>query len=57
MTVWLSGSLIAAWLLLEVVLRNGKDARSWSTGDADRSTTRLIVGTYIVACWKGPLSA
>ena len=53
MTVWLSGSLIGAWLLLEVVLRNGSDARSWSTGDADRSTTRLIVGTYIVA-YLGP---
>jgi protein-S-isoprenylcysteine O-methyltransferase len=54
MTAWLAGSLIAAWLLLEVVLRDGKEARSWQAGDADRSTTRLIVGTYVVAA-VGPL--
>ena len=35
MPVWLSGPLIGAWLLLEVVLRNGSDARSWSTNAAD----------------------
>lgn len=49
MTASLSGLLIGAWLLLEVVLRNGQEARSWSAGDADRSTTRLIVGTYALA--------
>jgi hypothetical protein len=34
--------------------RSGKEARSWQAGDADRSTTRLIVGTYVVAA-VGPL--
>ena len=49
MTASLSGWLIGAWLLLEVVLRNGQEARSWSAGHEDRSTTRLIVGTYALA--------
>jgi protein-S-isoprenylcysteine O-methyltransferase len=53
MTAWLSGLLLGAWLLLEVVLRNGHEARNWRADDADRSTTRLIVGTYIVA-FVGP---
>ena len=48
-TDWLSGVLLAAWLLLEVVLRRGDEARDWRAGDADRSSTRLIVVTYIVA--------
>jgi protein-S-isoprenylcysteine O-methyltransferase len=52
-TAWLSGFLIGAWLLLEVVLRNGDEARSWRAEDADRSSTRLIVGTYVVA-FVGP---
>jgi protein-S-isoprenylcysteine O-methyltransferase len=53
MTAWLSGCLIGAWLLLEVVLRDGSEARSWRADDADRFTTRLIVGTYVVA-FVGP---
>jgi protein-S-isoprenylcysteine O-methyltransferase len=36
-------------LLLEVVLRDGDEARSWRGGDADRSSTRIIVVTYVVA--------
>jgi protein-S-isoprenylcysteine O-methyltransferase len=36
-------------LLLEVFLRRGSEARSWEGGDADRSSTRLIVATYVVA--------
>ena len=53
MTAWLSGLLLAAWLLLEVVLRTGNEARSWRSDDADRSSTRLIVATYVVA-FVGP---
>jgi protein-S-isoprenylcysteine O-methyltransferase len=53
-TAWLSGLLLGAWLLLEVVLRNGNEARSWRADDADRSSTRLIVGTYVVA-FAGPI--
>jgi len=53
MTAQLSGLLIGAWLLLEVVLRNGNEARSWRADDRDRSTTRLIVATYVVA-FVGP---
>src|SRR5690242_8432770 len=49
MTASLSGLLIGAWLLLEVVLRKGNEARSWSADDAARSTTGLIVGAYVVA--------
>jgi len=49
MTVWLSGVLLAAWLLLEVVLRRGEEARSWQAGEADQRSTRLIVVTYLVA--------
>ena len=49
MTNWLAGGLLVAWLLLEVVLRDGTEARSWRAGDDDRSSTRLIVGTYLVA--------
>lgn len=45
----LSGLLLGTWLLLEVVLRRGNDARDWKGGDADRSSTRLIVVTYVVA--------
>jgi protein-S-isoprenylcysteine O-methyltransferase len=41
--------LLLAWLLLEGVLRSGNDARSWEAGEADRSSTRLIVVTYVVA--------
>jgi protein-S-isoprenylcysteine O-methyltransferase len=52
-TNWLSGLLLAAWLLLEVVLRRGDEARSWEGGDADRSSTRLVVVTYIIA-FVGP---
>src|SRR5439155_18653094 len=49
-TNWLSGLLLAAWLLLEVLLRNGDQAaRSWRGGDADRSSTRLVVATYVAA--------
>jgi len=53
MTNWLSGGLLVAWLLLEVVLRSGDDARDWHGGKADRSSTRLIVVTYVVA-FVGP---
>ena len=53
MTAWLSGLLLAAWLLLEVVLRTGNEARTWRSDDADRSSTRLIVATYVVA-FVGP---
>jgi protein-S-isoprenylcysteine O-methyltransferase Ste14 len=48
-TNWLSGLLLGAWLLLEVVLRRGENARKWQGGDADRSSTRLVVVTYVVA--------
>jgi len=48
-TRWLAGALLLAWLLLEVLLRSGKEARSWEAGEADRSSTRLIVVTYVVA--------
>src|SRR5262245_35186694 len=53
MTDWLSGLLLGAWLLLEVVLRKGNEARSWQGGDSDRSSTRLIVTAYVVA-FVGP---
>jgi protein-S-isoprenylcysteine O-methyltransferase len=49
MTAWLSGLLLGAWLLLEVVLRDGDEARSWRADVHDRSSTRLIVATYVVA--------
>jgi len=49
MTVWCSNLLLLAWVLLELVLRNGAEARSWETTERDRSSTRLIVGTYVVA--------
>jgi protein-S-isoprenylcysteine O-methyltransferase len=49
MTALLSGLLLGVWLLLEVVLRRGSEARSWRGGDEDRSSTRLIVTTYVVA--------
>src|SRR6185369_17655666 len=48
-TNWLSGLLLGSWLLLEVVLRRGENARKWQGGDADRSSTRLVVVTYVVA--------
>ena len=54
MTNWLSGLLLAAWLLLEVVLRGAhEDTRSWEGGEADRSSTRLVVVAYVVA-FVGP---
>jgi len=49
MTDVLAGALLAGWLLLEVVLRDGDDARSWKGGAGDRSSTRLVVVTYVVA--------
>jgi protein-S-isoprenylcysteine O-methyltransferase len=49
MTRWISGLLLVAWLVLEGVLRSGDEARSWRGGEADRSSTRLVVGAYIVA--------
>ena len=49
----LSGLLLAAWLLLEVVLRSGEEARSWQAGPADRASTRLVVVAYVVA-FVGP---
>jgi len=49
MTGWLAGLLLAAWLLLEAVLRRGGEARSWQGGESDRSTTRLVVSAYVVA--------
>jgi protein-S-isoprenylcysteine O-methyltransferase Ste14 len=49
MTVWCSGFLLAAWLLLELVLRKGGEARSWEADRRDRSSTRLIVLTYLAA--------
>jgi protein-S-isoprenylcysteine O-methyltransferase len=48
-TNWLAGLLLLGWLLLEVLLRNGDEARSWRGGDEDRSSTRLVVATYLVA--------
>jgi protein-S-isoprenylcysteine O-methyltransferase len=54
MTDWISGLLLGAWLLLEVVLRNGDEARSWQGGDEDRSSTRLILFAYALA-FVGPL--
>ncbi|HTL84258.1 MAG TPA: isoprenylcysteine carboxylmethyltransferase family protein [Acidimicrobiia bacterium] len=53
MTIVLSGLLLVAWLLLEVVLRRGGEARDWQGGKEDRSSTRLIVVTYVVA-FVGP---
>ena len=52
-TNWLSGLLLAAWLLLEAVLRRGDEARDWQGGEADRSSTRLVVVAYVVA-FVGP---
>ena len=49
MTRLLAALLLIAWLVLEGVLRSGNEARSWEAGDADRSSTRLIVATYVVA--------
>jgi protein-S-isoprenylcysteine O-methyltransferase Ste14 len=49
----LSGVLLAAWLLLEVVLRSGEEARRWQAGPADRASTRLVVVAYVVA-FVGP---
>ena len=48
-TNWLSGLLLAAWVLLEFVLRHGDEARNWQGGDEDRSSTRLVVVTYVIA--------
>jgi protein-S-isoprenylcysteine O-methyltransferase len=48
-TSWIAGLLLVAWLFLEVVLRQGGEASSWEGGDEDRSSTRLIVGAYVVA--------
>jgi protein-S-isoprenylcysteine O-methyltransferase len=48
-TDWVAGLLLVSWLLLEVLLRNGNEARSWRGGDADRSSTRLVVAAYVVA--------
>jgi len=48
-TAWLSALLLVGLLLLEVVLRRGVEARSWEAGEDDRSSTRLIVVTYVVA--------
>jgi protein-S-isoprenylcysteine O-methyltransferase len=53
LTTVLSGLLLVAWLLLEVVLRRGDEARDWQGGEEDRSSTRLIVGSYVVA-FVGP---
>jgi len=52
-TNWLSGLLLAAWLLLEVALRRGNEARSWKGDDRDRSSTRLVIAAYVVA-FVGP---
>jgi protein-S-isoprenylcysteine O-methyltransferase Ste14 len=49
MTRILAGLLLIAWLLLEVVLRSDGEARSWEGGDADRSSTRLVLVAYVVA--------
>ncbi len=49
MTRALAGLLLIAWLLLEVVLRSDGEARSWEGGEADRSSTRLVVLAYVVA--------
>jgi len=49
MTDVLAGVLLGAWLLLEVLLRDGAAARSWKGGDEDRSSTRLVLVTYVVA--------
>src|SRR4051812_6310466 len=49
MTRLLAGLLLGAWVLLEVLLRQGDEARSWQGGDADRSSTRLILVTCVVA--------
>jgi protein-S-isoprenylcysteine O-methyltransferase len=45
--------LLGAWLVLEVVLRQGDEARDWQGGEADRSSTRLVVVAYVVA-FVGP---
>ena len=46
----LSALLFVAWLLGEVVLRSTQEeARSWQGGSADRSSTRLVIGAYVVA--------
>ena len=49
MTSWISGLLLAAWLLLEVVLRSEGEARDSEGGAADRSSTWLVVATYVLA--------
>jgi len=49
MTRWIAGPILGAWLVLEVVLRRGGEAREWTGSDADRSSTKLIVTTYVVA--------
>ena len=49
MTTWLSGLLLTAWVLLEFVLRRGDEARNWHGGEEDRSSTRLVVVTYVIA--------
>ena len=48
MTTTLAWVLVISWALLEFGLRQGSAARSWESSTADRGTTRLIVGTYIV---------
>ncbi len=49
MTRLLAALLLVAWLALEGLLRSGNEARSWEGGDADRSSTRLIIAVYVVA--------
>src|SRR5690349_19657744 len=49
MTNWLAAFLLVGWLLLEVVLRDGDDARRWKSGAQDRSSTRLVVVAYVAA--------
>jgi protein-S-isoprenylcysteine O-methyltransferase Ste14 len=49
MTQLLAGVLLACWLLLEVLLRQGDEARSWASGDADRNSTRLVLLAYVTA--------
>ncbi len=49
MTSSLAALLLVAWLLLEVVLRDRGEARSWEGGEEDRSSTRLVVIAYLAA--------
>ena len=46
-TAIISNVLVAAWLLLEVVLRKRGAASSWEAAATDRNSTRLVIGAYV----------